>query len=105
MPEGTRVQHFLPCRLLAARWLHGGEVRREPGRRDLLCLPGPVGSTEADGPTGRRYQACRPALVSAVISQDRVLDGFFVAGWMTHTSPLLIYSAPGGLRQDPGRAA
>ena len=40
VPEGTGVHHFLQFGVLAVLRLHGGEVRRGPGRRHLRQLPG-----------------------------------------------------------------
>jgi hypothetical protein len=42
-----------------------------------------------------------PTLREEVVRQQRTAKG----KERTHSSPLSMYSAPGGLRQDPGRAA
>jgi hypothetical protein len=62
-------------------------------RRPMGHPPGPTTSTAARG---------APPLRRKVVSSQRTTKA---KARRSHSLPLLTYSAPGGLRQDPGRAA
>jgi hypothetical protein len=83
-----------PATAVAARSL------AEEGKNLSLrgCIRGPVG--DPPGPTVPTYAADR-----RFANRMPVHSGRSPGKESIHSSPLSIYSAPGGLRQDPGRAA
>jgi hypothetical protein len=84
----ARSTAFGPCRQRGKNFSFRGCIRRPMGH--------PFGPTTCTAVCGA------PPLRKKVVSSQRTTKA---KARRSHSLPLLTYSAPGGLRQDPGRAA